>query len=78
MTKIPPRDPVGGVTTLATVSIAVATPSLVITIDPLVGSLLGLTVLIIILIVVYPAVWSKRETRRDAALAVLDRIFRRH
>ena len=30
----------------------------------------------VLLVVVGPAVWSKKKHRRDAALAVLDRLFR--
>jgi hypothetical protein len=39
--------------------------------------LLGVTVVAVLTIVVWPAVWAKRKSRRDAALAVLDLILRR-
>jgi hypothetical protein len=40
--------------------------------------LLGLLAVVaaVLLVVVGPAVWSKKKQRRDAALAVLDRLFR--
>ena len=31
---------------------------------------------VVVLLVVIPAVWSRSGDRRDAALAVLDRLFR--
>jgi hypothetical protein len=30
----------------------------------------------VLAIVVWPAVWAKKKSRRDAALAVLDRVLR--
>jgi len=39
--------------------------------------LLGVTVVGVLAIVVWPAVWSRKQSRRDAALAVLDRVFKR-
>jgi L-lactate permease len=41
----------------------------------LLGFITGLTPLIVV--VVCPAVWSRKKSRRDAALAVLNRLFRR-
>ena len=42
-------------------------------------SVLALTgvLALVVLIVIYPAVWSKSEQRRKDALAVLDRLFGR-
>ncbi len=37
----------------------------------------AILVLVVLVAVVIPAVWSKKKQRRDAALAVLDRIFGR-
>ena len=37
--------------------------------------LLGVTVIAVLAIIVWPAVWAKKKSRRDAALAVLDRIL---
>jgi hypothetical protein len=36
----------------------------------------GLVVVLVISGVIFPAVWSRKRTRRTAALAVLDRIVR--
>ena len=35
----------------------------------------GLVILVLVVVVVVPAVWSLRKPRRDAALAVLDRLL---
>ncbi|SET43743.1 hypothetical protein [Nonomuraea wenchangensis] len=43
----------------------------------IVGFCLAATVLLIILGVIYPAVWSRKTARRKAAVEVIDRIFRR-
>lgn len=66
---------------MSTVSAAQVTPSLVLATSPSLTSLLGMTMLAIVITVVMAvictAVWSGKKTRRDAALAVLDRIFGR-
>jgi uncharacterized protein (DUF2062 family) len=41
------------------------------------AGLIGLIAVIMLLFVVLPAVWSRKRTRREAALAVLDRIMKR-
>ncbi len=38
--------------------------------------ILGLVVILVIGGVIFPAVWSRKKTRRTAALDVLDRILR--
>jgi uncharacterized membrane protein len=35
----------------------------------------GLVILVLVVVIVVPAVWSLRKSRRDAALAVLDRLL---
>lgn len=42
-----------------------------------VGICVAVAVLLIILGVIYPAVWSRKTARRKAAVEVIDRIFRR-
>jgi hypothetical protein len=42
----------------------------------LVAGVLGLVVVAVLVVVVCPAVWSRKKLRRDAALKVLDRIVR--
>lgn len=42
----------------------------------LVAGLLGLVVVALFVVVVCPAVWSRKKLRRDAALRVLERIVR--
>jgi threonine/homoserine/homoserine lactone efflux protein len=76
-----PRSPrLRVVPALTTVSVAAVTPSLVVTTSPILSSLLGVTLLAVVVAVVVAvictAVWSRKKTRRDAALAVLDRIFK--
>jgi hypothetical protein len=38
--------------------------------------IIGLVILLVIAGVIFPAVWSSKQTRRTAALDVLDRILR--
>jgi hypothetical protein len=40
------------------------------------AGLLGLVVVAVLAVVVWPAVWSRKKSRRDAALTVLDHILR--
>jgi hypothetical protein len=61
---------------LVAVSLLAAPRSLAASVDPLILPISGVALLIIVL-VVWPAVWSRKKARRDAALAVLDRIFGR-
>ncbi|WP_424536907.1 hypothetical protein ACOZ38_45050 [Sphaerisporangium viridialbum] len=42
-----------------------------------VGLCIGAAVLLIILGVIFPAVWSRKSTRRKAAVEVIDRLLRR-
>jgi hypothetical protein len=63
-------------TDLVEVSLVAAPRSLVAAVDPLILPISGVALLIIVL-VVWPAVWSRKKARREAALEVLDRIFGR-
>ena len=47
------------------------------TLPPLLSMTLLAVVVTVVMAVIGTAVWSKKKTRRDAALAVLDRIFGR-
>jgi len=58
---------VGGSVTAGAISAATGSP------DALLAVIGVLTLLV--LVVLGPAVWSRRRERREAALAVLDRIF---
>jgi type II secretory pathway component PulJ len=40
------------------------------------AGLLGLVAVAVLVVVVFPAVWSRKKRRRHAALKVLDRILR--
>ncbi|MFC4592420.1 hypothetical protein [Sphaerisporangium corydalis] len=42
-----------------------------------VGFCIGTAVLLIILGVIFPAVWSRKSARRKAAVEVIDRLLRR-
>ena len=76
--RVPRRPWFGVVPALGAASAAARIPELNSPTSPL---LLGLAVLAaviaVVLVVVWAAVWSKKKTRRDAALAVLDRVFGR-
>lgn len=79
MKRIPRRPRLRVVPMLGAASAAV-TRSPISTTSPLPTAVLGLALLaavVTVAIVVCAAVWSKKKTRRDAALAVLDRVFRR-
>lgn len=57
---------------LTLISLALGLPVLAGTSDLILAlSALGITVLAVLIMVVWPAIWSKKKTRRDAALAVL-------
>jgi len=43
----------------------------------LLAGLVALVVLGLLLVVVFPVIWSRKRQRRESARAVLDRIFRR-
>jgi Archaeal Type IV pilin, N-terminal len=77
--RIPRRPRLRVVPALTTVSAAAVTPSLITT-SPILSSILGVMLLVVVVVVVVAvictAVWSRKKTRRDAALAVLDRIFK--
>jgi hypothetical protein len=77
MTRLPFKDPrfprAAGFVAFPLVA---ALPTLGTT-GPLLGLMMGLTPLTMIVVVVCPAVWSRKKSRRDAALAVLDRLYRR-
>jgi hypothetical protein len=70
------EPPLRVATDLAAVSLVAAPRSLLANVDPLILPISGVAALIIVL-VVWPAVWSRKKVRREAALAVLDRIFGR-
>lgn len=62
------------VTGMAALSFAVFRVSLVAWI--IMAGLLGLLSLTFIILVVCPAIWSRRKTRRDAAFKVLDSLMK--
>jgi hypothetical protein len=75
--RVPFEEPLPRVATdLVEVSLVAAPRSLVAAVDPLILPISGVALLIIVL-VVWPAVWSRKKARREAALEVLDRIFGR-
>jgi threonine/homoserine/homoserine lactone efflux protein len=76
-----PRGPRLRVVPAFTAAPAVAMPSVVLAAaNPTLTSLIGVTLLAVfvavVVAVICTAVWSRKKTRRDAALAVLDRIFK--